>query len=175
MVEYAPLRSRLLAALIDYGFLFGLDLAYLLLFGEDNLEGGLVVKGFAALPPFGFWFVYFPIIEGLTGQTVGKRVFDIMVIRDDRRDFTLGDGFLRRIVDFIDLAFFGLVGIIVAYNSDKRQRVSDMIAKTIVVSKTEIRCSVCHELLNLSRSEYLLGEFVCPVCETVNHMKRNNQ
>ncbi len=82
------------------------------------------------------WLIYFPIIEGVSGQTLGKRLFRLRVLKDDFSKNTILRSFIRRIFDVIDfIPMFGLLGIIIASSNSKVQRIGDMIAKTIVVKE----------------------------------------
>ena len=76
----------------------------------------------------------FPVIEGLKGQTVGKMLLGIKVIKNDYAKSSISHSIIRHLFDMVDyLPFFGIVGIIVASNNDLKQRVGDLVAKTIVV------------------------------------------
>jgi len=80
------------------------------------------------------WIVYFPIIEGISGQTLGKRIFKLKVLKEDYSKLNILNSFFRRLFDFIDfLPTFGILGLIVASSNSKIQRIGDLVAKTIVV------------------------------------------
>ncbi len=80
------------------------------------------------------WIIYFPIVEGISGQTLGKRIFKLKVLRTDFSKQSILNSFFRRIFDVIDfLPIFGVFGLIVASSNNKVQRIGDLIAKTIVV------------------------------------------
>lgn len=80
------------------------------------------------------FFLYFIILEGRSGQTVGKRLMSIKVVREDGSSCGYGPATVRNLARIIDvLPFLYLLGFIVIIRSDKRQRLGDIIAKTIVV------------------------------------------
>jgi uncharacterized RDD family membrane protein YckC len=69
--------------------------------------------------------------EGLTGKTIGKRVLGITVKRLDLTDTNVGSPLVRHLLDIVDC--FALLGLIVASTNPQRQRVGDLVARTIVV------------------------------------------
>jgi uncharacterized RDD family membrane protein YckC len=71
------------------------------------------------------------IQEGLTGKTIGKRIVQIKVMKQDFSQNSVTASIVRHLFDVIDLMF--LVGIIVAFASQKKQRIGDLVAKTVVV------------------------------------------
>lgn len=73
------------------------------------------------------------LLEGLwDGQTVGKKVLGIKVVKEDGAECTLGASFLRNLLRVIDGLFYYAVGFLVMAISDKRQRIGDRIAGTVV-------------------------------------------
>ncbi|MGV3460990.1 MAG: RDD family protein [Flavobacterium sp.] len=92
----------------------------------------------------------------LQGQTVGKRIMRIRVIKIDGYEAGFGDHLMRwlcRIVD-IHLAFFtGIVGIGFMLGTNKTQRLGDLAAGTAVISlKNDI--SIDHTILREVESDY---------------------
>jgi len=84
---------------------------------------------------------YFPITEGLWGQSLGKLVVRLVVVDANGDKPGLGRAALRTLTRLIEVnpLFFGGVpaGIIVACNTE-RQRLGDMLAKTYVISKADL-------------------------------------
>lgn len=168
MNNLAKIRNRISGAIIDYGLILTLTIAYTIAFGELNEDGGQTVEGTKALPIFLLWFLYFPGIEGLTGQTLGKKIVGIRVVKLNGTEVTMKASLIRHLFDMIDLNFGGLVAILVIKNSEKKQRVGDLVAKTIVVEdKLEI-CENCKTELSLDQQELMIGQFVCPRCKHQN-------
>ncbi|MDX1938324.1 MAG: RDD family protein [Flavihumibacter sp.] len=92
------------------------------------------LTGLPALGLLSSWFLFIPLLEGLTTQTVGKAIFNIKVIGIKGNKISLGQAVVRHLFDIVDyFPFFGLVGIIVAGNTENKQRVGDIVVKTIVV------------------------------------------
>jgi len=134
----ASLKARMTAGLIDLFISFGF--AYLLSFlVVENLRGnsgsgyafGVAVSGDSSFILFLIDFALIPLQEGLTGRTTGKRIVGVRVLRDDFLDNSVSRSIVRHLFDLIDL-FFG-VGLLVAASTLKKQRIGDLIAKTIVV------------------------------------------
>ncbi|MGZ4938732.1 MAG: RDD family protein, partial [Halobacteriota archaeon] len=82
------------------------------------------------------FFVYFWLLEGTYGQTVGKMAVKIKVLREDGSKIDYADSAVRNILRPIDLIPYiipYLLGAILIWSSDKRQRLGDRVAHTIVV------------------------------------------
>jgi len=82
---------------------------------------------------------YFIVFEWLwNGQTPGKRIMKLRVIRDDGRPITLWEAVARNLLRVFDAApgFFlpiYSVGLIVIFISGRDQRVGDIFAGTVVI------------------------------------------
>jgi uncharacterized RDD family membrane protein YckC len=145
------LGSRIVAGIVDYviiGIITGI--LALLLFLNVASSGVRVVTdvtgpGMMGVPNwFGFfgtlgvmwllWLVYFTYFEGTSGQTVGKKLAHIKVIKEDGSKCDFGSALVRNILRIVDhFPFLYILGIILIAATDKRQRLGDMLAKTIVV------------------------------------------
>ena len=68
------------------------------------------------------------------GQTPGKRIVGIRIVREDGAEATFGTYFVRWLLGIVDRFFYNMVGLIVMLSSEKRQRVADIVAKTVVIS-----------------------------------------
>jgi hypothetical protein len=79
-------------------------------------------------------FVYFVLTEGFLGATLGKMIFRVRVLKEDGSPCGLGPAVVRNVLRFIDaLPFLYLIGAILIIRSNKKQRLGDRVAKTIVV------------------------------------------
>jgi uncharacterized RDD family membrane protein YckC len=143
-------------------------IVYITTFGHPNEEGGQSVEGMMAFPIFLFWFIYFPGAEGTTGQTLGKRIIGMRVVMQDGGPVTFGSSFVRHLFDLIDVSF--AIGILVIKNSEKKQRIGDLIAKTVVLDDA-VLCENCKNELELSADEKRMGQFTCPNCRHENRLK----
>jgi uncharacterized RDD family membrane protein YckC len=140
---YPPLakkRVRYFAAFIDYLLFFAAFIFIAVTLGESyTTDEGIFkfnVEGWPAVALFAVWFLIFPFLESLRGQTLGKLLFKIKVVKQDYTKASLRNTFARHFFDFIDdFPFLGIVGLIVASNNNLKQRVGDLVGKTIVIQK----------------------------------------
>lgn len=80
------------------------------------------------------FFVYLIVAEAIWGQTLGKKLFGIKVMMQDGRKCTVLAAILRNVFRLIDVIFGGyLLAIIVMTLTPRRQRVGDLIARTVVI------------------------------------------
>jgi uncharacterized RDD family membrane protein YckC/uncharacterized membrane protein SpoIIM required for sporulation len=142
-LEIAGVGSRLLAALVDTGILLGIAAAGGLLAavlttydvlprspaGRAWLAALLIGAGFA------LWNGYFILFEGLReGQTPGKRLVGIRVVRDTGHPVTAGAAALRnllRIADALPPPY--LLGLALIAFHPRGKRLGDLVAGTVVV------------------------------------------
>jgi uncharacterized RDD family membrane protein YckC len=95
--------------------------------------GSIAVAAFVGLV---VWFLYFTLLEGHYGQTIGKMALNIKVVREaDGAPIDYGEAAVRTILRIIDGLFDYLIGAIFIWTSDKQQRLGDRVAHTVVVSK----------------------------------------
>jgi len=80
------------------------------------------------------WPIYFSYFEGTSGQTIGKKVTNIRVVKEDGSRCDFGSALVRNILRIVDhLPSLYILGIILVAATEKKQRLGDMLAKTIVV------------------------------------------
>ncbi len=163
------IKNRIVATIIDYGIYLTFWIIYVYSFGLPNEEGGYTVSGMKTLPLFASWFLYFPVVESIGGQTLGHRMAGIKVIDKTGNSVGFFQSLKRRAFDPIDLfVFFGLVGYLTVKNSEMHQRVGDIVAGTIVVGGELVTCQHCGERLTLSPEDKIRGRFNCPSCNDEN-------
>ena len=134
--KLASIGQRIGAALADLLILFVIAVVFGYFWGTQVDENGTVGYSLHGLPALALFVVNFcmiPLSEGLMGQTLGKRISGIKVIKQDGSKTSVGASFVRHLFDVIDLFF--LCGLIVAASSPRRQRVGDLVARTCVVRK----------------------------------------
>ena len=94
------------------------------------------LAGLASVITALIFFVYYFVLEGAYGQTVGKMAVKIKVLREDGSKIDYADAAARNIlrpIDAIPYVIPYLLGAILIWSSDKRQRLGDRVAHTIVV------------------------------------------
>jgi uncharacterized RDD family membrane protein YckC len=130
---------RVLATIVD-GVLLGLLFFVMsMLFGSSSAEGGQVNASLNGLP-FLMYLVlvvaYYVLMEGYLGQTVGKMLLGIKVVREGTGEVLgLQGAAIRTVLRIVDGFFFYLVAFISVLASAKNQRLGDMVANTLVVKK----------------------------------------
>lgn len=137
----ASVGSRCIAFGLDYGvmILYAI-LVFTLLAKSDVFNSGDVwlswgIASLATLPIFLYPLVLETLMEG---QTIGKRVMKIKVVKIDGTRATFYQYFIRWVCNaidiFISMGGLGLTSIIL---SAKSQRIGDMAADTTVISIKE--------------------------------------
>jgi uncharacterized RDD family membrane protein YckC len=141
----------------------GIGSRFLAIFTDSVLQTVcvIVVALFAAALPtnslsqlstaVGKWFVavlfifffllywgYFSLFEAFwNGQTPGKALFKIRVIKDSGRQITLFEALARNLLRPIDyLPGFYLIGVITMLCNRQQKRIGDLVAGTLVVHET---------------------------------------
>lgn len=138
-VEPKPhIKLRILATLIDYGIYGVFYMVYIYTFDQDPSPGKMTVNGLLALPIFVAWFIYFMVLESLSGTTPGHDICKLKVVKADGSKLSLGDTFKRRICDFIDIGLYGIPALICISKTEKHQRIGDLFAGTLVVKDSDI-------------------------------------
>jgi len=137
-IEYQGVRIRVIAQIIDNVVLFAsLGLFHFAVFGTWIRHIPDVATTFATDPIclsfLVVYFIYFIVLEGTVGATVGKLVCKIRVKKENGGACGIWKAFVRNILRIVDGLAFYLVGIILIARSDKKQRLGDRIAKTVVI------------------------------------------
>jgi uncharacterized RDD family membrane protein YckC len=144
MAEYASVGSRIVAIIIDQIILVIVMFIIALPFGMWTHMYypfmGDVTRPMrdALFAPFAIlslliWILYFTYFEGTSGQTLGKKILSIKVVKLSGDQLKIGDALIRTILRIIDGLVFYLVGLIVILLTEKKQRIGDLAAGTIVV------------------------------------------
>ncbi len=157
----ANLGERLLAFIIDtvIKVILGFILAYIL-FNFLRLDN--FIKGWDQFSIMGFYaiisspFILYPLIfESLMeGQTPGKKVFKIKVVKVDGFQASFSDYLIRWIFRLIDFGFFFIPGLISMTVNKYNLRLGDIASGTAVISlKNDINIS--HTILEKIDSDYI--------------------
>lgn len=142
----AGIGSRFLAVLIDTLFQFGAIVVLALIFLAVGAAAG--ASGLGNTRTAGVWFtavmilVYFLLMYGYfiffeaiwNGQTPGKRITHLRVIKDSGQPITAIDSVGRNLMRIIDsLPFAYGIGVLCALISKQSKRLGDYVAGTVVV------------------------------------------
>jgi uncharacterized RDD family membrane protein YckC len=131
---------RILATIVD-GLIFGgLYAVMVILFGSVATVGYANWNGsMPALPTVLYGVIvvlYYILLEGYLGQTVGKMLLGIKVVREDDGEVPgLAGAAIRTLLRIVDGISSYLVAFITVLISGKNQRFGDMAAHTLVVRK----------------------------------------
>ncbi len=162
--QIASIGERVLAYLIDMGVFF----VYLFSLGFVMDGLGLVITDTFTqfgvynllLFPVFFYSLYMHIF--FEGRTIGKFIMKTKVVKEDGSPLEWSHYATRWMLRLVDLWLFGFsVGLIAMVMSDKRQRLGDMAANSIVVS-TKKRTQISQTMLEDLEQDYT------PVFNNVN-------
>ena len=140
----AGIGSRFVALLLDHILQFGALLVLLLVFiavmaaegehAEDKLSGKWFIASFIFIV-FAIIWGYFALFEAFwQGQTPGKRVMKLRVIKDTGRQITLFESLARNLLRFVDyMPSLYLAGVITMLCNKRNKRLGDLAAGTLVV------------------------------------------
>jgi uncharacterized RDD family membrane protein YckC len=131
-MEYQGIGIRLVSLVIDsiiFGLIFG---ALENISGAGGMQRDMFPWYWGVLY-FVIYITYFTLLEGSKGQTVGKMITKIKVVREDGSPIDMSQAFTRNILRIIDGLFAYLIGAILIWRSDKQQRLGDRVARTVVV------------------------------------------
>lgn len=148
----ASVGDRILGYLIDRIILIAFAIAVGTIF--YNLEVNeqwiwIVVIGI----PFILYSVLFEIF--MNGQTPGKRVMNIKVIRLNGTPATVGDFILRWIFALIDFGVLGgAIAVILVAAGGKGQRLGDIVAGTTVIKQVEQKEITAQEVFVVAEKNY---------------------
>jgi len=144
-VEECGVGIRGVALAVDsvvwFAFLFVAVYAVGFVTGDVQVTGASAdaeLSGLAAQVAFLLWLVlsieYHVLLEYRYGQTIGKYLVAIRVVAADGGDLSLRSATVRNALRVVDvLPVFYLVGIVSVVASDRKQRLGDRVADTVVV------------------------------------------
>lgn len=165
--EQDVVGRRIAAALVDSVLVFGVLYAGILTIGgfglsqRASIEPAVVigfylwyvfaVLGFAPLLMLhdysgiwfvigvGLWVVYGTLFEGTLGSTPGKLLAGIVVSTKDGNRAGAAQVFVRNVFRVVDALGFYFLGFIVLSFTDRRQRLGDYVAGTVVLRRDSTR------------------------------------
>lgn len=144
--------ERLLAFIIDMAIKIG----YLLIVGKifnafQNMDewSQIGINTVLGLPVM----FYTLVLESfLQGQTIGKRVLKIRVVKIDGYQASISDYVVRWFFRIVDIYVLGLGFFVMLFNN-KTQRLGDMAAGTAVISLKD-NVTISHTILENLREDY---------------------
>lgn len=155
--QAASVGERILAYLVDflvktvyvlvlvYFFFYMLNLGRII----NEMDGWTI---FAIYSVLSLPIVFYSLIQEsfLEGQTIGKRVLRIKVVKIDGYQASFGDYLIRWVARIVDVGISGgIVGLIFMIANDKVQRIGDIAAGTAVITlknKITISSSILEDI-----------------------------
>jgi len=130
---FAPLWSRGLAFIID-GVVCAVPLAFVAMLTMGPNVGSTSESLLTmAVSVHVVRTLYYCIFEAIGGQTLGKRMCGICVVRDDGGPVGMREAVIRNLLRIVDEQL--LIGLIVVLTSVRYQRVGDLAGRTVVVRR----------------------------------------
>lgn len=155
--EAATVGERVLAYLVDFlvkaSYVFLLFLIFIILlnlgsfFNSIDFWTGMAIYSVLSLPIVFYSLLFESLMEG---QTIGKRVMKIKVVKIDGYQASFGDYLIRWVVRIVDIGITsGIIGLIAMIVNDKTQRLGDVAAGTAVITlknKVTINSSILEDI-----------------------------
>lgn len=128
---------RVVALVIDLAVLAIIAILIFVAFGAR--EGGFYSEDtsgvvFASLVSAAVLALYSPALISLWGTTVGKRVFDLYVLRRNGRRCGFRRAFGRQVASIVSILVVGIGYLMIAFRADKRG-LHDLMAGTAVIRR----------------------------------------
>ena len=161
----ANVGNRFLAAAIDHliqaVLLMGVFLALTAVDGfaevGEMVAAGSWALGLGVFAVFAIYWGYFVLFETLwNGQTPGKRLMRLRVVREDGRPVRFFEVFVRNLIRLlIDMqpALSYAIGVVSIIFSARSKRVGDFVAGTVVVKERATEAPSLNEIMNISEIE----------------------
>jgi len=174
----ASIGNRFLACAVDHGLQVGAILLVVLVFfwtgyltrlGDRLSEAPKWILAVVIILMFVLWSGYFALFEWLwNGQTPGKRMLKLRVIREDGRPVTLWEAAARNLLRTFDMMPFPFysIGLVSVFLSSRDQRTGDFVAGTVVVREREAQAPTFDEVFAAPTSDVALRRAFRPVVFT---------
>ena len=158
----ANVGNRFLAAAIDHLIQIALMLVIFVMAGAFSdwkffASMDVWAAALTVLAVFAIYWGYFVVFETLwSGQTPGKRMMRLRVVREDGRPVRFFEVFVRNLLrlalDFQPLPSYA-IGVISIIFSARSKRVGDFVAGTVVVKERATEAPSLAEIISISNIE----------------------
>lgn len=163
----AQIGNRFLAALVDHLLQFLMIGAIVLVAAIfwDAIRAiwdalGQFAVGIAIMVAFAIYSGYFVLFETIwNGQTPGKKLFRLRVIREDGRPVRFYEALVRNLLrtalDSMPVVGVPLysIGIVAVFLSPRSKRIGDYVAGTVVIREAETKAASIEDIQSLVRAE----------------------
>ncbi len=148
----AGVGERLLAFAIDSAIKIGYIILLNQIFGAfENMDKWSQI-GLNTLFSFPVVFYTLALESLLEGQTLGKRIVKIKVVKIDGYQASLSDYLVRWFFRIVDIYIFGLGFFVIIFNG-RSQRLGDMAAGTAVIVLKD-KVNISHTILEELKENY---------------------
>ena len=144
--------ERLLAFIIDWAIKVGYLLVLSFVFDAFSSMDTWSLIGLNTLLSFPVIFYTLGLELYFQGQTIGKKVLKIRVVKIDGYQASLADYVVRWFFRIADVYLFGLGFFVMLFNK-KTQRIGDMAAGTAVISLKE-NVNINHTIIENLKDDY---------------------
>jgi uncharacterized RDD family membrane protein YckC len=158
----ANIGNRFLAAAIDHLIQAAAIVAMVVVAGLISgwrvfANIGTWTAALTVLAVFAIYWGYFVLFETLwSGQTPGKRIMRLRVVREDGRPVRFFEVFVRNLLRLaLDFQPFGsyAIGVVSIVFSARSKRVGDFVAGTVVVKERATEAPSLAEIISISNIE----------------------
>lgn len=157
--ELAPAAYRVVASFIDLVALLIYMLIVSMFIEVSMWEYKMSMDTTAFITVFLLrlpWLFYSPVIEYLTnGRSLGKFIMGIRVVKANGETAGLREYFTRWIFRVVDIwvGGFGFLAILLAGTTEKRQRLGDIMANTVVIRVRDTQVYSLRDVLNIKSQD----------------------
>ena len=156
--ELAPAAYRVVASFIDlvaFGIYFLIMMMFIgsAVFSIQSPNTAMLLWVLLIRLPF---VLYSPLIEYLTnGRSLGKYIMGIRVVRMNGETAGLREYFTRWIFRIVDIWIGGLgfLAILLASTTERRQRLGDIMANTVVIRTKDTMIYTLRDVLNIKSQD----------------------
>lgn len=151
--ELAEVRDRVFAFIIDL---------LIITVGLVILSRIIIATGIVTRVEYLYYFIVFPVLFFyhfafevlLDGQSPGKRMLGIKVVKLTGTEPSLNDYLMRWALRPLDIFFsLGSIGIMLISSSEKGQRLGDIVANTAVIKTNPTQRIILADILNIRSME----------------------
>lgn len=136
-MEYVGVGRRAVAIIID-AFVYFI-LAWIIASATGGTTStGFELNGGPAFLSFILFLAYYVGLEATRGATLGKMLLGLRVLKEDGSPVDIQAALIRNILRIVDGLFVYLVGAILVWKSEKKQRLGDRVAHTVVVRGSSV-------------------------------------
>ncbi len=153
--ELGSLGDRIIGRLLDFLVLIGYCVIIFAVIGFGNLGRFMENNAWFIVLFIAFPVVFYDLLSEifLNGQSLGKKIMGIKVISLSGSQASFSQYLIRWLFRIVDFSFSGsLVALIMVAASEKKQRLGDLIAGTVLV-KTKPRTQITDTIYNPVQQE----------------------